>query len=102
MDDLNTDELSEAVVLWTGFGETSWPVRDEERVVRRFGSEAAATLVSEICSLNDDFYESDAALHETSLAEAGRKAAHRFAVRHPQVSEAAVQALTWCYTFDWK
>jgi hypothetical protein len=102
VEDLSADQLSEAVVLWTGFHESPFPVRDEQRLVRRFGSEVAATLVPAILNLRADFFESDAALHEASLGEAGRKAADQFARLHPEISETAVQALAWCYTFDWR
>lgn len=97
---VNADQLSEAVVVWTGFGETARPARDEERIVRMYGSEAAATLVPAIRRLEDAFYESDAWRHEASLVQVGHKASDRFVVLHPEISDEAVKALAWCYTYD--
>jgi hypothetical protein len=36
------------------------------------------------------------------LEAVGRKAAATFRAAHPEVSDDAVRALTWCYTWDWK
>jgi hypothetical protein len=102
VDDLSADLLSEAVVVWTGPGDTAAPVLDDKRVVRRFGTAMAATLVPAIRGLYADFRNSDAALRVADLAEAGCEAAREFAVLHPEISEAAVNALAWCYTWDWR
>ena len=96
------DKLGEALVVWTGFGETPTPSRDEQRVVRRFGAETAAELMPSLRRLEQEFYESDAYSWASDLAAAGTAAAARFHGLHPELSSAAVQALAWCYTFDWK
>ena len=94
--------LSEAVVTWTGWGRTPGPARDERLVVEAFGADEAADLMPMIRQLEDDFYASDARFSAPDLEQMGEAAAADFQVRHPEISEAAVKALAWCYTYDYK
>ena len=41
-------------------------------------------------------------MYEATLVEAGRKAIDRFVTLHPDISGTAVEALAWCYTWDYK
>lgn len=66
----------------------------------RFGDEVADVLVPKVLALADEFNESDARVSASTLAEMGEWAAARFRLLHPELSEAAVLALAWCYTFD--
>lgn len=95
-------DLSAAVVVWTGYGETAWPARDGERLARRFGTDHAADLLPLLRRLEQDFSDSDAHLDAPDLLAAAEAAAARFRSLHPEVSSAAVEALAWCYTFDCK
>ena len=97
-----TARVSEAIVVWSGHGVTAWPQPDEKRLVARFGEDQALTLLPAVTRLYDEFYESDAHLSAPDLRAMVEAAAVRFRELHPEVSAAAVEALTWCYTFDWK
>lgn len=99
---MDATELSEALVLWTGRGQHAWPHRDEASVVDAFGEERALDLLSRIKTLEEEFYESDARVTASDLREMGDRAAAEFRARHPELSEDAVEALAWCYTFDFK
>jgi hypothetical protein len=96
--------VSEAIVVWTGWQESSWPTRDEGegRPATRFGAEEASTLLSRLKQLEDQFYASNARFTISDLAEAGDIAADEFRETHPEISEDAIRALAWCYTFDFK
>jgi hypothetical protein len=94
--------LTEAVVIWTGRGDHPFPARDDERIIARFGDELGLDLIPMVHRLEDDFYRSDARFTVSDLAAMGDKAAADFRARHPEIGEAAVQALAWCYTFDHK
>jgi hypothetical protein len=94
--------LSKAVVVWTGRGSCSWPLRDDDRVIERFGTDRALDLLPAVRRLKDEFYESDASRTVANLVEMGDAAATRFRRLHPEVSEEAVQALAWCYAYDYK
>jgi hypothetical protein len=95
-------ELSDAIIVWTGFDEYAWPQRSAERLAGRFGAEAADALVPQIVELEDEFYASDARHVAGDLAEMGAMASARFRELHPEITECAIQALAWCYTFDYK
>jgi len=94
--------LSEVVVVWTGWGETAWPARDEERVAHRFGGASAAELMPEVRKLVDNFYASDARFVVADLKAMGDAAAADFRRLHPDITYDAVAALAWCYSFDYK
>ena len=94
--------VSDAVVWWTGWGRKSWPSREDDDVVERFGQDTALDLLPAIKGLESDFYASDARHRARALAEMGEQAAADFRLLHPEVAEDAVQAFAWCYTFDFK
>ena len=94
--------LGEAVLVWSGWGETSYPVRDERLVLLHFGSTIGNQLLPLLRALVDDFYSSDARLRALNLVEMARLSEDEFARKHPCLSRESVRALAWCYTFDYK
>src|SRR5262245_15208446 len=48
------ETLTDAVVLWTGWGRTSWPDRDDEKVIAEFGRDMGLDLVQAVRQLEDD------------------------------------------------
>jgi len=99
---MNPSQISEAVVAWTGWQETPWPQRSEERLANRLGPDQAALLMPYVRSWADDFYMSDARAVAPSLQAMGAQAEEDFRKLHPEASDDAVHALGWCYTFDFK
>lgn len=93
--------LTRAVVVWTGWGTEAWPTRDDN-VLKEFGPERGLDLVQAVHRLKDDLYKSDAKFTAPDLATMGDRAAEQFRVRHPEIGEDAVEALAWCYTYDYK
>ena len=98
----DANRVSDAIVVWTGWGRTSWPRRDEAQLVEHFGADKAPDLMRTVSRLVAEFYESDAHLTVADLVEVGNAAAARFRGSHPELTDDAVDALTWCYTFDYK
>ena len=99
---VNPLQLSEAIIAWTGWGVSARPARDESRVVEAFGEELAIDLMPAIREAEEEFYESDARHVVEDLAEMGETAAERFREAHPEIDDAAIRALAWCYTYDFK
>jgi hypothetical protein len=99
---LDASTVSRAIVVWTGWGETSRPVRTETRLADRIGEEAAISLLPLIRHLEEEFYSSDARFVVADLKEMGDVAAGQFRQAHPELSDEAIRALAWCYTFDYK
>ncbi len=102
MNNLNSPQLIEAVRLWTGWGESVMPSRDDRRLANHFGDEVAAKLLPLIKSLEGDFYASDASLVAANLQEMEKLSSEHFKQRHPAVADEIVKAFAWCYTFDFK
>jgi hypothetical protein len=46
--------VSDAVVWWTGWGRKSWPSRDDDAVVERFGEDAALDILPAVKGLERD------------------------------------------------
>lgn len=101
MEELNS-LVSQAIVAWTGWGRASHPTRDRARVAESLGNDAAASLMPLVKRLETEFYASDAAHRVGDLKAMGDRAAAEFSAAHPELSSDAVDALAWCYTFDWK
>jgi hypothetical protein len=96
------EDLTKAVVLWTGHGSRSWPDRDDAALVQEFGEARGLHLLVTLRSLEADFYRSDARLTESDLQAIGDRASEEFRSRHPDAPPVLVDALAWCYSFDCK
>jgi len=94
--------ISNALIIWTGWGRSSWPQRDEQSLVREFGSERAGVLIQKLQELEEEFYSSSARFVAKDLAEMGWMASEQFRSKHPELTGEAIQALAWCYTYDFK
>jgi hypothetical protein len=79
-----------------------YPARDEARLVARYGMDVAVRLLPRLRSLEAEFYDSDARDTSSDLVAMGERAASQFREQHPELSEDAVQALAWCYTWDFR
>jgi hypothetical protein len=99
---VSSEQISDAIVVWSGRGKKGWPLQDDNLVVHEFGNDTAAVLLPIIHRLRDDFYSSDAKDTVADLGLAGRTAAAEFRARHPEITGDAVGALMWCFTYDYK
>lgn len=96
------EDLTRAVVLWTGRGTRSWPHRDDAALVQEFGEIRGLDLLLVLRRLEADFYSSEAHLTEPDLQAMTDRASNEFRSRHPDAPSQLVDALAWCYSFDWK
>jgi hypothetical protein len=94
--------LVDAVRIWSSWGESSWPNRDDSRLRSKIGASKADELLPIIKQLEADFYLSDVHLEMADLAEMGKSAKEQFQRLHPEVPEEIARILAWCYTFDWR
>ena len=92
--------VGSAIVAWSGWGHAPWPLRDDRLVARRFGEQAAALLLPLLRAVVAEFYSSDARATAIDLTEMERLCVAHFSGKHPELSQDAVRALAWCYTFD--
>ncbi|PZS31617.1 MAG: hypothetical protein DLM58_11355 [Pseudonocardiales bacterium] len=75
--------------------------RSVERLSEHFDTLKASDLAVEAARLDEEFYEIEPANGE-SLNEAADHAAAILATHHPGLTKDAVDALRWCYTYDWR
>jgi len=99
---VSAEHVSEAIILWTGFGVDPLPLASDERVTAHFGSEAAQALLPVVHHLAEVFYATDARHVAPNVQEMGDRAAEQFRQAHPEISEQATRALAWSYTFDFR
>lgn len=105
MDRMSASEwqrLSEAMVLWTGWETFAWPHRDDSRLIDRFGAAEAAPLLPKVHEMSREFYLSKAFQVANDFKEMGDMAIADFKRANPDAPEAAMEALAWCYTFDYR
>ena len=95
-------EVAEAIVIWTGWGNTTYPIREETELVKHFGKSVAEKLLPIIQELETAFYLSDARHIAIDLADMAKMASAQFRKKYPEIPEDAVSALAWCYTYDYK
>jgi len=98
----SSPRFGEAVLVWTAYGRDIFPQRDDSAVIARFGAETASELLPELGQLLDEFYKSDAKYRASNLMEMGQMAIEDFKTKYPDVRDDVLNALAWCYTFDFK
>jgi hypothetical protein len=95
-------DLIDAILCWTGWGDSATPSRDDARLMARFGWQRGSDLLREIKSLENDFYLSDAYLLAADIQDMAKRCAEDFKLKRPDIAEEIINALVWCYTFDYK
>jgi hypothetical protein len=99
--DVGHDELGRAVILYLGFSRASWPQHDDAAVVREFGERAPA-LMEKVARLRDEMGGMPVDWSSHTLASATDMARGEMKDRHPELSEAALDALAWEFSYNWK
>jgi hypothetical protein len=95
------NKVSDAVVLWTGYGRSDVPVRDDAAVIENFGGDAVH-LVPMVHHLWDEFQWVEAADGDAGFDrdELVVRASTRLHLRQAHLSDTAVDALIWSYYLD--
>lgn len=99
---MNTDEITRALVVWTGWGVAEKPQRDDNAVIHSYGATLGPALLQRIRALEADFYASDAHATAGDLPTMAENSTTEFMAKHPELPPEAAYALAWCYTFDFK
>ncbi len=97
------DEVgSEAVVLFLGRGSSSFPTRCPEQLVARFGEERAEELRRYVEGLLGEASSRSVDWTQRSLAIATAEYEAEVRSGHPELSDEAVAALGWEFSYAWK
>lgn len=94
------NRISEAIVVWSGFRIFPCSRCEENRVVEHFGANMAAEVLPLMYKIVDEFYATDAYEVASSQIKMGDIAEVQFRKKYPEISDEAVKALVWCYSFD--
>lgn len=95
---MTDDALTEAIVVWTGYGESAWPRRDDQRLSEHVVD--AERLIPLVHVAEADCWASGAHLMSGTLSELARAAELHLRAHRPELGDQAVAALVWAYTFD--
>jgi hypothetical protein len=99
----DAEVLSRAIVVWLGRGYSRSPQRSEVRLVEEFGYDRAHALIKRLEQIWDVFYASNACDIAPDLMTMGDLAIDHYRKRGPtKLSDDALEALAWSYTFDHK
>ena len=94
--------LSQAVVLYLGFGKSNVPLRDETSVVQKWGIPAGTDLVERVRVVADHANQLKIDWSMTDLPGAERVVHEAMSRRYPELSNEALDAIAWKFTFDWR
>jgi hypothetical protein len=97
-----TSELSNAVILFLGFESALSPRTDHARLVQEFGATQGAEIGSQVLALVSEVGKIQVEWSKHSLESAGDMVRSEMHARHPYLSDAALRALVWKFTFDWR
>jgi hypothetical protein len=101
MEQIKSEELKNAILVWTGRETSSFPLRDDDLVFNNF-SKNGRVVLDQIKALEADFYKSDAYLRAANLIEMEQMAIQQFIAAHPDLDLEIARAFAWCYSFDYK
>ena len=95
-------ELSRAVVAFLQRGQAASPRADEAAVRAVAVATPPDDLVARVRALVSESLDVPVDRDSLTLGDAGRAAAGEMAARHPELDQAALDALAWNLTFVWR
>ena len=96
------EDISRAVQLYLGYGSASFPQEDARAVTAAFGPELGANLLWRAQSVLADAGNLQPDWEAMSLTTAKDWAEGQIRGRHPDLSDAAVSAVGWAFSYWWK
>jgi hypothetical protein len=83
-----------------GFGEAPSPRRNREKLAIAFGPQRAGEMERAVEAILDELGKITVDWHQHSLESAGDMVYQEMHRRHPGLSDAALRAMRWKFTFD--
>jgi len=94
-----SDPINEALVLYTGFGNSPFPRAKTPTLVARFGENEGAELKQRILGLLEELQQPVEALDRRSKKSVTERAIEQLHPNHPELDESGLKALAWTYSF---
>lgn len=95
-------DLSEAVVLYLRFDDAPMPRHDHERLLAQFGPDKGQEIGQRVETLMDELGRVKIDWSAHSLDSGTDAARAEMKAKHPELSERALDALAWKFSYDWK
>lgn len=97
--DSRKEDIGFGIVLYLGFGLSSSPSCNSAGVVNEYGP----SLLPQVLSIVDEAGRIDVDWSSgLTLEAAGNFVKHEMEKRHPELTDEALNAIAWKYTFDWR
>lgn len=93
------DPINEAIIIYTGYGKSSFPRARSNDLIVRFGSEEGGALKDRILQLFEELQQPAALPEKRSRKSVTEQTMELFRPRHPELGEDAVRALAWTFSF---
>ena len=94
-----SDPINEALILYTGFGNSPFPRAKTPALAARFGESEGAELKHRIVGLLEELQQPVEGLEKRSKKSMTERAIEQLSPRHPELDELGLKALAWTYSF---
>lgn len=94
-----SDPINEALILYTGFGNSPFPRAKTPQLVARFGEAEGAELKQRILSLLEELQQPLEGPERRSRKSITERAIEQLQPRHPELDDEGLRALAWTYSF---
>lgn len=95
------ETLSRAVVQYLAKGRSSFP-RSNEHAVAALAGDDAGSMLARVRGIIDEMLAIEIDWSESILSEGARTARATMASQHPELSDEALDALQWMFSFSWR
>lgn len=94
-----SDPINEALVLYTGFGTSPFPRAKTPHLVQRFGETQGTELKQRILGLLEELQQPVDGPEKRSKKSLTERAIEQLQPRHPEIDDSGLKALAWTYSF---
>ena len=96
------NDISRAISSYLGFGSSPFPRQDRSRIVEEFGAEKASELERGVIAILNEANKIDVDWEGSSLSSAGSFIRFAMKNRYSALSDEALDAIVWQFTYSWK
>lgn len=94
-----TDPINEALLIYTGYGASSFPRARTPQLVARFGEDEGGALKQRILDLLEELQQPVPVDGKRSRKSVTEQAIEHLRPRHPELDDSALKALAWTFAF---
>jgi hypothetical protein len=99
---INWNEISQAIVLYIGYGVSLSPINDRNKITDTFGMQKTEELVNKVILIIEEANQVSIDWSQMDLATAGKVVWTAMHNRYPDIEIQALDAIAWKFTFDWR